>query len=934
MYPAGERSMRGLIKLALLIGLLLLPVVAAANPMILQLAGSIMVTTGFLAPLGWVLIVVGTVWGAEQAKAAQEEAERKARQAYNDALKDRTATVISTEMPHRYIYGRARVGSAIVAVPTSGDRDQYKHLICVHAAHECDGVEEYWINGVALGTLDGSGFVTGGDFLNVATNIGAEYQYLIGTSPSFTLPHPPNAGSLIIIDNNDGSNILNYAYTIAGNTVTIDGTFYGITLLIQYEWNSYTPRVRVITHLGSATQTADATLISEVPDKWNSTKRLQGLCYTYLRIDLNQQDFQGGVPAVEVLLRGKKLHDVRSGSYPNDTPAWSQNPALMIADYLTSEMCQVPWTDLPLDDFIAAANVCDESETFGARYQTNGTVTADQSQGQVLERMAQCMAGTICSTTWTVQAGKYVAPVMALDQSDVVGDFSYLPGVSEAELYNGVKGQYISPDNGYVPTDIVPYQNASYVTADGDELWTNIDWLFTDEIQRVHNLCRIFVEDQRNAFTIKASFSYKCWGLKVGQRVTFTSSLLGQSAKVYRIIDKKYGGGQAVELTMKEDAAEIWDFADAVTVEATPNTDLPSPFVVGLCSNIQLSEQLYETTNSAGVKSKAIVTWQQPADITVLNYDLQYKLLLDADWKTLSSLTVARLEIFDLAPGIYNFRVRARNSLNSLGNYTPISTFTIYGLTALPGNVTGFTVKPFNGMALCNWDRTVDLDVKIGGDIEIRLSQDADPSWEKSFIIPDGKFNGDATSVSVPLYTGRYYAKFIDSTGNYSETAAYFDVTEALVTGWTTVHTITESPSFSGTKTGCVVSSSVLRLDTAMNDGTYDFSTDPYDYGTSVARRFIVGMKSVAYNSNDLFDARAGYFDDAEGLFDGSTINGLRAVLHISTSDDDVTYSEYVPFLIADFKCRYAKFRLNITTTDPVNNIDISELSVTAKIAA
>ncbi|SDZ82632.1 hypothetical protein [Nitrosospira multiformis] len=54
-------------------------------------------------------------------------------------------------------------------------------------------------------------------------------------------------------------------------------------------------------------------------------------------------------------MRGKKLYDPRTGE-----TKWSQNPALVIYDYLTSEMCGVPASDIPLSNIIRAANVCDE----------------------------------------------------------------------------------------------------------------------------------------------------------------------------------------------------------------------------------------------------------------------------------------------------------------------------------------------------------------------------------------------------------------------------------------------------------------------------------------------------------------------------------------------------------------------------------------------
>ena len=929
--------MLGLFSLLILI---LIPAQAYAMPEVLTTVGSIMVSTGFFAGWGAVLIVIGTIWGGEEAKRAAKEREDAAKRKYNDSLKDRTATVISSEQPHRYIYGRARVGSAIVAALSSGARDEYKHLVCIHAAHECDAIEEIYINGKALGTLDGSGYVTSGDYY---TNSSAQKQdYFSGTGT--TLSFAPITGTLRVI----GTDNTEYPYTLIGNVVSVSNTgdYYA-----NYSYNNSYGNVRVLKHLGLISQLADTTLISEVPGYWDSTKTLNGLCYTIITLNLNFADFQSGCPAVEALIRGKKLHDVRSVSYPNDTPVWSQNNALMIADYLTSEMCGVPWTDLPLADFIAAANVCDEVTAYGARYNANGTVDADQSQSQVIEKMAQSMAGTVCATTWGCKAGTYVAPVMSLSQSDIVGDMSYTAGTAEADLYNGVKGQYISAENLYVATDFAPYQNSTYVTADGSELWTDVSFMFTDTKQRVHNICRVFTEDQRNGFTINAAFSYKTWGLQIGDRIAFTSEFMGQTAKVYRIIKKSYSPDSAVNITMKEDAASIWDLADAVTEDSTPNTNLTNPFVVPAPTNLQVTEELYQTTGSAGVKTKAIITWN---NITsgILEYEFTYKNYYESFYSIKINSVSERIDIFDISDGKYDCKVRARNYLDKWSEYSTPLSFEIFGLNILPADVTGFTVKPFNGMALCNWDRTTDLDVKIGGDVVIRFCPlITGATFVQSVILPDGEYNGDASSAYVSLATGTYYIQFKDSTGNFSLNPASFVATESLVTGWTTVNTSTQHTTYTGTKTNCIATDNILKLDSVtlfdslglIDDvgyidsiggvsplGIYYFNST-MDLTTTASRRFHAHIKSLVYNAADLIDDRFDFID-AWPDFDGGIINGVTATTYISTSNDDIIYGNWVPFMVADFYCRYAKFKLELTSDFSTHNIDISELEVKAKV--
>jgi hypothetical protein len=384
----------------------------------------------------------------------------------------------------------------------------------------------------------------------------------------------------------------------------------------------------------------------------------------------------------------------------------------------------------------------------------------------------------------------------------------------------------------------------------------------------------------------------------------------------------------------------------------TPNTELPSPFYVPPPSNILVTEALYETTGSSGVKVKAILNWNAPTDINVQDYEITYKGYFEAEYTFKYFSINETFEILDIADGVYDFKIRARNHLNLHSAWSDIKTATIYGLTALPGNVLNFTVTPFNGMALCKWTRTVDLDVKIGGDVEIRfVPLTTGALYAESIIVPDGKMNGDASSAIVSLAEGTYFAKFKDSTNNFSVTPASFVVTEALITGWSTVATSTQHTAFAGSKTDLVVVDNNLKLDTTVlidsinyiddygyidtigglsSTGTYLFNAT-MDLTTVATRRFHSHIKALAYNAIDSMDDKLDSMDTWSD-FDGATINDCTATTYASISNDNITYSDFAPFMVSDFKCRYAKFKTVLLSGDVTHNIQISELSVAAKI--
>ncbi|HBZ06345.1 MAG TPA: hypothetical protein DEP03_08160 [Massilia sp.] len=649
---------------------------AAANAAIIAVA-SVVISAG------------AAIYGAAQAR----KAERKARDELNASMKDRMVTRIATEAPHRYIYGRAKVGADIVAMFTSGDKDQFRHLVCVHAAHECDAIEEVWVNNAIVDGIDTNGDPTAGRF---ATDPDLEITEEIVNGPTFTLRFPPIKDSVWVFSGT-GSRMQRVAITsINGQTVTVAQSGQLIVSYERYVLRRFNekigdstpkqknPVVRVQRHLGNANDEADAYLRSIVGDKWPVTSVLRGMCYTVITLDLNHTEFQGGLVPIHAVIRGRKLYDPRDG-----VTRWSQNPALAIMDYLTSPLCDVPMSDLPLAQFITAANVCDESApTGGARYTINGTVSSDQDQKGVLEAMAQAMAGGLVATTWDVYAGKYIAPVAALTQEDIVGSMSVNPGVSDASVYNGVKGQYIGPENKYVQTDFQPYQNPTYREADGRDLYTNIDFPFTESLQRVTNLARIFTEDQRNGFTIKAEFSLKAWPLKVGQRVTYTSKFLGQTAKVYRITDKSYAPNSAVQLTLKEDAASIWDYADATVLDSTPNTDLPDPWKVDAPASLSCTsgEATLLRQADGSTVPRILVTWPAMARASGVQVEIEWRAVSSPTWeRTTVSADETQAYLSPITPGFF-YVVRARcvnPSLNARSNAVA-TVYQVEVLTAAP----------------------------------------------------------------------------------------------------------------------------------------------------------------------------------------------------------------------------------------------------------
>lgn len=764
-------------RLALLI-CLLAPVPAFAMPQALVAIGLFFGASAATAlAVGLFVVQLGLSVGmAVYGSAQQRRKERAARNEYNSKLQDRTITRVATDSPHVYVYGRAKVGSAIVAVFTSGDKDQFKHLVCVHAAHECDAIEEVYIAGKPLGALDAFGNVTTGDYL-IYTRA-SEGQNTTGSS--IVLPQryePDSVRAFIVEGEGENTTFTPISFSISGNTVSFSNPNHQL-ISVDYLYLSGFPRVMVRKHLGAPNDPADESLLAALPDKWSANSVLRGFTYTVIRLDLNQAEFQGGIPSIEVLLRGKKLYDPRTG-----TTAWSQNAALAIYDYLRSEMCGVPSSDIPLPQVITAANVCD-SPWGGPRYTIDGSVTSDESQSAVLEKMAQAMAGGIVSTTWEMFAGAYVSPVMALDQSDIVGGIAITPGASDADIYNGVRGQYVGSDRQYVATDYTPYQNLAYVAADGRELWTNIDFPFTSNQARLYNLAKIFTEDQRNGYTVKATFSLKAWSLRIGDRVWLNSALFGWSSKVFRVTDKSYSPTSMIELTLKEDAAEIWDAADATVVDATPNTDLPNPYYVAPLESLtcESGTNALLTLKDGTIVSRIRVSWPQATTQAIFSngeIQVEWSRIGSNIWEKIAasgdSTSTFITPVEDSA--YYKVRARAFNPyMNTKSDWCYATPHKVIGKTEPPTNVTNFLyARQPDGTRQFMWSWDTDKPLDLAG-YRIKYKQAASATWDEMTLL----HNDSGFLVSSPYETNQLLAGFytfaiktVDTSGNEALNAVY-----------------------------------------------------------------------------------------------------------------------------------------------------------------
>ena len=174
------------------------------------------------------------------------------------------------------------------------------------ASHEVDALGDLFIDGVPLGALDGSGYATGSDW----TTGTAEKLVTVTFSGSTTLTAAATA-IVSAVSPGDNYNTYDQDRTVAisggGLTLTVTDSLGDAPVTVVYKTSVSPAVIRVQKHLGSDSQTVDAYLTSVVPTEWDASHRLRGCAYLVVTLDLEDQRFQGGPPALTCRVRGKKL---------------------------------------------------------------------------------------------------------------------------------------------------------------------------------------------------------------------------------------------------------------------------------------------------------------------------------------------------------------------------------------------------------------------------------------------------------------------------------------------------------------------------------------------------------------------------------------------------------------------------------------------------
>jgi len=678
--------------------------------------------------------------------------------------------------------------------------------------------------------------------------------------------------------------------------------------------------------------------------KWTSDHTLTDQGYLYVRLEFDPNAFEQGLPNISAKIKGRKIYDPRT-----TTTVWSENPALVIRDYLTDTVYGLGATAAEIDDasFIAAANICEESVALSGggtqdRYTFNGVVDTQNTPRSNLEQMLTALNGSLYYSNgqWSLRAGAYVTPTVTLDESDLASGLTVTTAISARDSFNAIKGQFISPASDYQATDYPAITSSTFETEDNNERrYLNLDLPFTDNAARAQRIAKQILYKNRQEISLRAKFKMNAFQFQIGDTVMITNARLGFTQKVFEIVSWKLNfdvNEVTVDCELTETNSAVYDWAAEESDFAQDNTTLPNPFNVPAPTLVP-SEDL-QTYNQQSVN--VLIGTVSSTSIYARQFEVEAKLSTDTDYTSLGIGSGSKYTMVNVQPNsTYDIRARAINSLGIKSAWTD-ETYTVQGTAVDPSDVTGFSVNIVGQQADLKWTAIPDGDLSHYIVRHSPLTTGATFNNSRTLV---KKIARPANTITVPALTGTYSIKAVDKFGKVSQNENSSIALVDSIQGFNFAANATEHPTFAGSKTDVIVVDSKLQLDTsALFDsvsGNFDDAIGLFDGGNGTI------AATGTYDFANIIDLGAVYTGQASATMKltqlsqhtGTPASATTDVdLYVSSTQDDPsgspTWTAYRPFVVGSYTARGYRFRALLETTDSFETPAIEELIAEIKL--
>jgi hypothetical protein len=298
-----------------------------------------------------------------------------------------------------------------------------------------------------------------------------------------------------------------------------------------------------------------------------------------------------------------------SGSHRLNDPdswTWTANPEEALRHYLrgrvVSPSSSYKWfgVDAPssfIDPYAAykyRADHCDEGVALKLggtqpRYQANGWISAADSHAKNIQKLADCMVADPVDEGGrvSIRLGEPQTPVVELLDTDLMSDEETVAGVNARaeDVINRVEGRYRDPSNKYSQTDYPAVASEAFQEIDGAEIEGTFNQDLENSEERAQRKATLYLNKMRRTLELEEHFGPKAKDVRPGDWVTRKSALRGFPSGKTFIADevRRFTDGTVRLLLLEVDPGEIaWNEADAqlTSIGAGPSTYDPPEILI------------------------------------------------------------------------------------------------------------------------------------------------------------------------------------------------------------------------------------------------------------------------------------------------------------------------------------------------------------------
>ena len=599
----------------------------------------------------------------------------------------------------------------------------------------------------------------------------------------------------------------------------------------QSDWGTYV--TMDTTKLGTSGQTASS-LLTPI-SQWTSDHKLSGIAYIAFKLEWNQDKFPQGVPNITAVIKGKRVFDPRT-----NVTAYSTNPALCVRDYLLDSTYGLGEINANIDSdaLEAAADLCDEQVSLDGggtqdRYQCNGVIDTGNQIKANIENLLSSMGGRIAYSNgkYFIQGAEYVAPTFSFDESNTISAITIQTKQSRRQLYNGVKGSFISEEKNYklldYPAQILKTTAGNFVSGttykilfvgdtdftaigassnavgveftatgagsgtgtasssivdDGAQINLDMPLPFVTNNLQAQRIAKIALLKSRQQVVLSFTVNLSGLKVKVGDTVNITNERLGYTNKVFEVIDYELmitaSGESAVKLTLIETAAAVysWTTSDEVDFLSGGELDLYDGRTVDNVTSLAFTEIGFQGPDGQ-VLSAVELTWTEPDDAFIEFYKIRYNKNGTTDYLYAESreprVYISGLDI----TSNYDFRVQAQNLLGVSSTGTTLTNQALNGDTTAPSAPTGGAATGGVQTITAEWDNPSDIDFKH---TEVFVNTSDSIPASPTAVVDGEEYIVTGLSGAQTRY---FWLKAVDFSGNKSAATASFSGTSVQVGG-------------------------------------------------------------------------------------------------------------------------------------------------------